>query len=120
MDFVKQGINNHLRIKNVVGTTLEFWLSQVSGSKKIVVPSFLIQGYGTIEVASQDGQHTVEFKLENELFAKLAIDFTKTSRSIEKHIVVEPDEDLLKKVVDPEEELRKKEEQEAKRLRDQQ
>ncbi len=37
------------------------------------------------------------------MFAKLTIDITKTSRSIEKHILVEPDEDLLKKVAAPEE-----------------
>jgi hypothetical protein len=33
----------------------------------------------------------------------MTIHFGKTTRNIEKKIVVEPDEDLLKKVVDPQE-----------------
>jgi len=41
LDFAKQGINSHLRIKNIVGSVLEFWLTQVSGSKKIIVQSIL-------------------------------------------------------------------------------
>jgi hypothetical protein len=37
VNFVKQGINNTLRIKNIVGDLLEFWLVSTTGNKKIIV-----------------------------------------------------------------------------------